>query len=165
MSEDGKDEHGCLIGKEIWDAEKNACVAIPAANTSPKPDFKNKTVESIVNESLAKIESLETELKQVRGLNAELTSQLSEANKVLEGQERAQLINEIVPMSRYNLNDLVGKSVAELKSIRATLAAAMPPKVNSVAFGVLGKNAAEDRLRGLTVGDLSVVTAAKRKAS
>ena len=60
------------------------------------------------------------------------------------------------------MDDLVGKTVEDLKNISATLSRAMPPRVNSVRFGVHGADVS-DREKGLTVGDLSVVTAAKRK--
>jgi hypothetical protein len=49
-----------------------------------------------------------------------------------------------------------------LKNIRATLDQAMPPRLNSVRFGVRGADLS-DREKGLTVGDLSIVTAARRK--
>ena len=88
---------------------------------------------------------------------------MDEANKVLDGQEKAKLISEILPRSSYKIDFLVNKTVDELKGIRNTLANAMPPKVNSVRFGVLGTDLS-DREKGLTIGDLSVVTAAKRRA-
>ncbi len=164
-----KDEHGCLIGKETWDEEQQKCVPIPPASPPTAPqntkDIKNKTVKLSMDEALARIPALEDEISEKNNLIADLTKQLEEANKVLESQERAKLINDIIPMSSYKINDLIPKSIEELKAIRLTLSAAMPPKVNSVAFGVLGKSAAEDRSRGLTVGDLSVVTAAKRKSA
>jgi len=160
MSETEKDEHGCLIGKEVWDEDQGKCVATAGQNSK---DIKNKAVKMSMDEALARIPPLEAKIKDNETLIADLTKQLEEANGVLEGQEKARLINEIIPVSSYKLNDLVGRSIEELKGIRVTLMNAMPPKVNSVAFGVLGKNAADDRMKGLTVGDLSVVTAAKRK--
>ena len=108
--------------------------------------------------------NVEAQIKEKNNLIIDLTRQLDEANKLLESQEKAKLINDIIPMSSYKINDLVSKSPEELKAIRLTLSAAMPPRVNSVAFGVLG-SASDDRERGLTVGDLSVVTAAKRKSA
>ena len=50
------------------------------------------------------------------------------------------------------------------KIFEATLDLAMPPRVNSVRFGVHGADLS-DREKGFTVGDMSIVTAAKRKAS
>jgi len=165
MSEEQKDEHGCLIGKETWDPEQQKCVPTSPVGAQNRKEIKNKTVKLSIDEALARIPPLEAEIKEKDNLIADLTKQLEEANKVLESQERAKLINDILPLSSYKINDLVPKSIEELKAIRLTLSAAMPPKVNSVAFGVLGKTAAEDRQRGLTVGDLSVVTAAKRTRS
>jgi hypothetical protein len=72
------------------------------------------------------------------------------------------LIGEILPRSNFKVADLAGRSVDDLKSIRGTLDAAMPPRVNSARFGVHGADLS-DREKGLTVGDVSVVTAAKRK--
>ncbi len=60
------------------------------------------------------------------------------------------------------MDDLVGKSVEDLKNISATLSHAMPPRINRVRFGVVSADLS-DREKGLTVGDISVVTAAKRK--
>ena len=74
------------------------------------------------------------------------------------------MIGEIIPRSNFKSDELWEKSTEELKSIRATLDQAMPPRVNSVRFGVHGADLS-DREKGLTVGDLSVVTAAKRKAA
>jgi hypothetical protein len=163
MSETEKDEHGCLIGKETWNIEQQKC--IPTSSVSQNSnDVKNKAVKLSMDEALARIPALEAEIKEKENLIGDLARQLEEANKVLEAQEKAKLINDIIPMSSYKINDLVDKSPEELKAIRLTLAAAMPPRVNSVTFGVLG-SASDDRERGLTVGDLSVVTATKRMRS
>jgi hypothetical protein len=163
MSETEKDEHGCLIGKETWNEEQQKCIPISPTSQNSK-DVKNKTVKLSMDEALARIPPLEAEIKEKENLIADLTKQLDEANKLLESQEKAKLINDIIPISSYKINDLVSKSPEELKAIRLTLLAAMPPRVNSVAFGVLG-SASDDRERGLTVGDLSVVTATKRMRS
>ena len=159
MSEEQKDEHGCIIGKEVWNEEQQKCTPIP----SPSAEIQNKTVKMSMDEALARIPSLEAEVKEKNNLIVNLTKQLDEANKILDGQEKAKLINEILPRSSYKMDFLVNKTVEELKSIKNTLANAMPPKVNSVRFGVLGTDLS-DREKGLTIGDLSVVTAAKRRA-
>jgi hypothetical protein len=164
MSEGEKDEHGCLIGKEQWNEEQQKCIPKQTTNTQPNKDIKNKTVKFSIEEALAMIPPLEAKIKEKNNLITDLTRQLDEANKLIESQERAKLVNDIIPMSSYKINDLIPKSIEELKAIRLTLSAAMPPRVNSVAFGVLG-SASDDRERGLTVGDLSVVTAAKRKSA
>jgi len=160
MSEEEKDEHGCNIGKEVYSEEQQKCVPKP----SPSAEIQNKTVKMSMDEALARIPTLESELQEKNKMITNLTKHLDEANQLLEGQEKSKIISEILPMSSYKLDDLVTKTFDELKAIRNTLANAMPPKVNSVRFGVLGTDLS-DREKGLTVGDLSVVTAAKRKGA
>jgi hypothetical protein len=125
---------------------------------------KNKTAKMTMDEAFATIESQVSEIKQQKELIGDLTKQLEEANKVLEGQEKGRLIGDIMPKSNFKVADLAGKSVDDLKNIRATLDQAMPPRVNSVRFGVRGADLS-DREKGLTVGDLSIVTAARRKGA
>lgn len=123
---------------------------------------KNKTAKMSMDQAFAEIEGLRKIASEKDSLIADLTKQLDEANKVLESQEKGRLIGEILPRSQFKMDDLIGKSVEDLKNINATLHYAMPPRVNSVRFGVHGADVS-DREKGLTVGDLSVVTAAKRK--
>jgi hypothetical protein len=125
---------------------------------------KNKTVKMSMDQAFARIDELERKGKADAALIADLTRQLDEANKVLEGQEKARLIGEILPRSSFKIDDLVSKSVEDLKNVRATLDQAMPPKVNSVRFGVQAADLS-DREKGLTVGDMSFSTAQKRKAN
>jgi len=127
------------------------------------PDPKNKTVKMSMDQALAYIGELEEKNRKLEALKDELTMQLGEANDVLEAQEKARLINEIMPRSTFKMDELVGKSIEDLKNIRATLDQAVLPKVNSVRFGVQAADLS-DREKGLTVGDLSWVTAQKRKA-
>lgn len=129
---------------------------------SPAEVSKNKAAKMTIDQAFAEIESLRRTLGEKDSLIGDLTNQLDEANKVLESQEKARLIGEILPRSQFKMDELVSKSVEDLKNINATLSHAMPPRVNSVRFGVLGADIS-DREKGLTVGDLSVVTAAKRK--
>jgi hypothetical protein len=124
---------------------------------------KNKTAKMSMDQALAEVERLGKENERKDGVIGDLTTQLDEANKVLEGQQKAKLIGEILPRSNFKLDELTGKSVEDLQNIRATLDYAMPPKVNSVRFGVSAADLS-DREKGLTVGDLSKVTAEKRKA-
>ena len=158
MSEEEKDEQGCIIGKEVWNEEQQKCLPKPAES------IQNKTVKMSMDEALARIPTLESEIQEKNKMITNLTKHLDEANQLLEGQEKSKIISEILPMSSYKLDDLVTKTYDELKTIRNTLANAMPPKVNSVRFGVLGTDLS-DREKGLTVGDLSVVTAAKRNGA
>ncbi len=125
---------------------------------------KNKLAKMTVDQAYAEIEGLRRTVAEKDSLIHHLTEQLDEANKVLESQEKGRLIGEILPRSQFKMDDLVGKSVEDLKNISATLSHAMPPRINSVRFGVLGADIS-DREKGLTVGDLSVVTAAKRKGA
>jgi hypothetical protein len=123
---------------------------------------RNKAAKMSMDQAYAEIEGLRRVVGEKDALISDLTKQLDEANKVLESQEKGRLIGEILPRSQYKMDDLVGKSVEDLKNINATLSRAMPPRINSVRFGVQGADVS-DREKGLTVGDLSVVTAAKRK--
>ena len=135
---------------------------------------KNKTVKMTMDQAYAEIENYKRITGDKNALTSlvgnkdavtvitDLVAQLDEVNKILEGQEKGRLIGEILPRSSYKIDELVGKTPEELKSIRATLDQAMPPRVNSVRFGVRGADLS-DREKGLTVGDLSIVTAQKRK--
>lgn len=128
-----------------------------------KGDLKNKTAKISMDEALAQLEDSKRLMGEKDQLIADLTAQLKEANDVLEGQEKAKLIGEILPRSSFNMDELVAKNIEDLKNIRATLDQARLPKVNSVRFGVSAADVS-DREKGLTVGDLSIVTANKRKA-
>lgn len=134
------------------------------ANTPPAAgkETENKTVKMSMDEVLAVNTSLTKSNAEKDGIIKDLTTQLKEANDFLESQDKARLIGDILPRSQFKIEDLAKKSVDELKNIRLTLDQAIPPKVNSVRYGVSTGDIA-DRERGLTVGDLSVVTAAKRK--
>jgi hypothetical protein len=127
---------------------------------------KNKAAKMSMDQAYAEIENYKRVVGEKDSLISDLTKQLDEANKVLDGQERGRLIGEILPRVHDSITaaDLAGKSTEELKSMRATLDVAMPPKVNSVRFGVHAADLS-DREKGLTVGDMSVVTAAKRKGA
>ncbi len=127
-------------------------------------DSKNRAAKMSIEAAYAEIENLKRIIPEKDQMIKELTQQLDEANQVLEGQEKARLIGEILPKSQFNIADLAGKSVDDLKNMMATLDAAMPPRVNSVRFGVRGADLS-DREKGLTVGDLSIVTATRRKGA
>jgi predicted ribosome quality control (RQC) complex YloA/Tae2 family protein len=132
--------------------------------TPPAVEPKNKTAKMSMDQAYAEIQKLQKENKDLAETIADLTEHLNEANKVLESQEKGRLIGEILPRSSFKVDDLTGKSVDDLKNIRGTLDLAMPPRVNSVRFGVHGGDLS-DREKGYTVGDISIVTAAKRKAA
>jgi hypothetical protein len=123
---------------------------------------KNKAAKMSMDQAYAEIENYKRVVGEKDSLISDLTKQLDEANKVLESQEKGRLIGEILPRSSFKMDYLVGKGVEDLKNIRATLDQAMPPKVNSVRFGMQGADLS-DRVKGLTVGDMSFSTAQKRK--
>jgi len=136
----------------------------PAAGDGAGKDVtKNKTVKMTMDSVMATNADLVTKNKEQATIITDLTRQLTEANDILEGQEKARLISEIMPRSSFKLDELDVKTAEELKAIRGTLDFAMPPRANSVRFGVPGAGLS-DREQGLTVGDLSIVTAKKRKA-
>ena len=113
---------------------------------SDQTEQKNKAAKMSMDQAYAEIENNKRVISEKESIIAELTKQLDEANKVLESQEKGRLIGEILPRSRYQMDALLGKSVDDLKNIRATLDHAMPPKVNSVRFGVHSE--LSDRERG-----------------
>ena len=84
-------------------------------------ELKNKYAKMTMDEAFATIESQDQEITRLKDLNVGLTEQLDETNKVLEGQEKGKLINEILPKSHYKIADLTGRSIEDLKSIKATL--------------------------------------------
>ena len=126
-------------------------------------DTKNKTAKVSMDELLVENEQMRHVIAEKDSIIADLTKQLQEANNILEGQQKSKLISEIIGRSNFKMDDLIGKSVEDLQNIRATLEQAVYPKVNSVRYGVLAADVS-DRELGLTVGDLSIVTAQKRKA-
>ena len=132
-----------------------------AAGSEGAEGGKNKAAKMSMDQAYAYIEKLEAEKKAQADTIVDLTELLDEANKVLDSQEKGKLIGEILPRSTFKMEDLVGKSADELKSIRVTLDQAMAPKVNSVRFGVHGADLS-DREKNLTVGDMSWSTAQKR---
>ncbi len=122
---------------------------------------KNKIAKLTIDQALAKLEQTNAELEEQKKLNLDLAAQLNEANKVLEAQEKAKFIGEILPRSTFKVDELQEMPLEDLKTLRVTLDRAAPPKVNSVRMGMTQD--LSDRERGLTVGDLSVATELKRK--
>jgi uncharacterized coiled-coil protein SlyX len=133
-----------------------------SGSTPPAGDLKNKAAKMTMDEAFARIKELEKSNKDQALVITDLTKQLSEANDVLEGQKKGTLISDILAKSTFKLPDLAGKSVDDLKNIKMTLDSAMLPNINSVRIGVHSAELS-DREKGLTIGDLSVVTAAQRK--
>ena len=124
----------------------------------------NKAARMTIDQALAENIALKRELEDREGTIAELTKQLKAANDVLESQTKAKLIGEILPRSSFTIEDLTGKSAEELQHIRLTLDQAKLPTYKNIRFGSPYAEDESQREDGLTVGDLSVVTEAKRKA-
>ena len=143
-----KDEHGCIIGEETWDSELEKCVPI------------EKPAQKAVDEIMAENAALRTKIRELQTTNAELTKQLGLANDVLEAQTKAALIEEIKPLSHFSVEDLHGKSLTELQNMRDILTYAKRGIRKNIRPGP-GADTEEDPR--MTVGDISVVTAAKRK--
>ena len=122
----------------------------------------NPTAQVTVDQAMAENVALKEKVKGLEKVIGDLTTQLKAANDVLECQAKADLIGKIMPRSRFTIEDLTKKSVDELKEICATLDQANYPTYKNIHFGSLGADEKGDV--HLTVGDLSVVTEAKRKA-
>jgi hypothetical protein len=135
-----------------------------AAGASAQGNVENKTAKISIDQALAENIAVKKELEARDNTIAELTKQLKAANDVLEGQTKAQLIGEILPRSSFTIEDLSARSVEELQHIRVTLDQAKLPTYKNVRFGSPYAGDEGQREDGLTVGDLSVVTEAKRKA-
>jgi hypothetical protein len=128
------------------------------------PLVDNKTAKISIDQALAENIALKKELEGKQSTIDELSKQLKAANDVLEAQSKAKLIGEILPRSSFTIEDLTAKSVEELQHVRLTLDQAKLPTYKNVRFGSPYGGDEGQREDGLTVGDLSVVTEAKRKA-
>ena len=126
-------------------------------------EHSNKSVKMSMDQALAELEQARKSIGEKDSLIADLTNQLKDANEYINDERRGKKISEILARSDFKLDELVNKTDEELDSTRASLDHAVPPKMNSVRLGVMGADL-RDREKGLTVGDLSVVTAGKRKA-
>ena len=126
-------------------------------------EHANKSVKMSMDQALAELEQARKSIGEKDSLIADLTNQLKDANEYINDERRGKKISEILARSDFKLDELVNKTDEELDSTRASLDHAVPPKMNSVRFGVMGADLS-DREKGLTVGDLSVVSAQKRKA-
>ena len=125
-------------------------------------EHSNKSVKMSMDQALAELEQARKSIGDKDSLIADLTNQLKDANEYINDERRGKKISEILARSDFKLDELVNKTDEELDSTRASLDHAVPPKMNSVRFGVMGADLS-DREKGLTVGDLSVVSAQKRK--
>ena len=129
-----------------------------SANTSPPqtpPPTDNKTAKISIDAALAENEALKNELKAVKDTNDELTNQLKAANDVLEAQEKAKIIGEILPRSKFTIEDLKDKDIEELQHIRITLDQAKLPTFKNIRLGPVGAD--KSKASNLTVGSLFVL--------
>ncbi len=131
------------------------------SNGSGVEGSKNQTAKMSMDQAYAYIKVLEGENKKLQDTVTDVTEQLNVVNKLIEDQEKGRMMAEILPRSTYTMEELVGLSAEKVKEIRLGLDRAILPKINSVRFGMKGADLS-DRERGLTVGDLSLVTAQKR---
>ena len=143
-----KDEHGCIIGKERWDPELEKCVPI------------EKPAEKVAEEAIRDNEQLRAKIRRVKAERDEALKQLGVANDILEAQVRGNMERDIKERSHFTDVKLAGMSLDELQAMRDTLFLAKQPR-KSIRPGPMGP--AIDEQEGLSVGDLSVVTAARRK--
>lgn len=135
--------------------------------TNPKEgqDSKstNKTAQISIDEAYAQIDSLQKTIDNQKLTIGDLTDQLTEANKVLEAQEKAKLIGDILPKSNLKIHEVVNLSLDDLKAIQTTLNRAVATGYANVRK--LGNDKLSDRERGLTIGDCSIVTQKLREKS
>ncbi len=129
-------------------------------NAEPEP---SNLVKMSMDQAYAEIEKYKQLIPEKDSVIADLTHQLEEANKVLDAQVKGKLISEILPRTTLTNEQLWTRSVEELKTLREDLDVVVPPKVNSIRFGVGAANLS-DKDKGLTVGDISWPTAQRRKA-
>lgn len=125
---------------------------------------KNKNVKMSMDQALAELEQARRTIGEKDSLIGDLTNQLKETNDLLEAQQKSKLISEIMARSTFKMDELVNKSVDDLKTIQATLDQATLPKLNNARSGLM-RTDLSDHEKGLTVGDLSFATAQKRKAA
>jgi hypothetical protein len=165
VSETQKDEHGCLIGKEVYSEEQQKCVpANQTSNSESDSKVANTSVKLSMNEAYSKIVQLEGQVEEKDKLISSLTQHLDEANAILNSQRRSEQIKRISDKCNCPIEILKTKTDNELDIMEESLSYVVPWKLNSVRFGALGVGD-KDSDMGLTVGDLSVVTAAKRKGA
>ena len=144
-----RDEHGCKIGEEKWDPELEKCVPI-----------ESQPAEKVAQEAIRENEALRVKIRELKTERDALAKQLASANDILEAQVRGKLIREIKDRSHFTDVKLDSMSLDNLQAMRDTLLHARQPK-KSIRPGPMGPILDEDE--GLTVGDLSVVAAERRK--
>jgi hypothetical protein len=145
------------LNEETEEAKKDS-----ASNAGEKET--SKLVKMSMDQAYAEIEKYKQIIPEKDAVITDLASQLEEANKILDAQVKGKLISEILPRTTLTNEQLWIKSVEELKTLRADLDVVVPPKVNSIRFGVGAANLS-DKDKGLTVGDISWPTAQRKKSA
>ena len=145
-------------------SEKKEEAGKDPASSAVESEPRSKLVKMSMDQAYAEIEKYKQMIPEKDAAIADLTSLLEEANKLLDSQVKGKLISEILPRTTLTNEQLWTKSVEELKTLRADLDIVVPPKVNSIRFGVGAANLS-DKDKGLTVGDISWPTAQRRKTA
>ena len=131
----------------------------PVTTILPNTPPANPTAQVSVDQLAADNAALKLQVEDFQGKIGKLEKALKEANDVLEAQAKEKLIGAILPRSKYTPDELSQKPLDELQSIRATLDQAVTPTYKNIHFPPVAGD--QDTNRD-TVGDLSVVTKAKR---
>ena len=116
--------------------------------------------EKVAEEALRENLQLREKIRELKTERDGLAKQLTKANDVLEAQVRVKLEKEIRDRSHFTDGHLSNMSLDELQTTRDTLIHAKYPK-KQIKPGPLGP--VGDENEGLTVGDISIVTAQRRK--
>jgi len=132
-------------------------------STPPATSPGEKTTAKIAkDELLVEIDTLKQNLSAAELTIADLTAQLKEANDVLEDQTKAKLISEILPRSKFTVEDLKDKPIEELQNIRATLDQAKLPTYKNIHMGPIAAD--EPQAPNLTVGSKFAFDKKKEKS-
>jgi len=122
----------------------------PAAPPATPPTTPSTPAQISIDQALTELETKKRELKVAQDTIIDLTTQLKAANDVLEAQEKAKLIGEILPRTDYTIEDLTKMSIDQLKEINGTLNRAKTGIFKNIRLGPMGTN--EAQAPNLTVG-------------
>lgn len=120
----------------------------PPATPPPAAPPTNATAKVSIDQALAELEEKKRELKAAKDTIVDLTEQLKAANDVLEAQAKAKLISEILPRSKFNVEDLSERPLDELEHIKLTLDQAKTPTYKNIHLGSVSADEQSDS--GLT---------------
>jgi predicted nuclease with TOPRIM domain len=125
-----------------------------------EPKSENPTAKVSTDQLAADNAALQIERDGLLEKVGKLEKALKEANDVLEAQAKEKFIKDILPRSKFTPDELSSKSLEELEHIRVTLDQAITPTYKNIHFPPVAGDQNIDRD---TVGDLSIVTKAKRE--